>query len=153
MYFVWVMPKGFLSKACVCASVTTWVLVSIVILTVTVVIYLRPIMQVLRYAKTTCRIDKDFYAMQYKCKCGGSDCSSFYPCYMVHVSFYKSGTEISPVPLYADDIQQRQVLAASGNLRESVSTGQISYKPLFICWTICQIWKKLVNEKFIEFNQ
>ena len=114
------MPKGCVSKACVCASVSVWVLVSIVILTVTVVIYLKPIMQVLRYAKTSCSIDKDFYSVQYKCECG-SDCSSFYPCYMVHVTLNRSGTEISPVPLYLDDIQQRQVLAASGNLKESVS--------------------------------
>lgn len=114
------MPKC-LSKAYACASMSLWVGISAVTLLVTIVIYLKPFMQVIRYAKTSCRIQNTYYLKQYMCKCPGAACHSVYPCYIVYVTFNHSGEGMLPVPLYRDDVQKRFVEESSGNYVETVS--------------------------------
>lgn len=77
-------------------------------------------MQVIRYAKTTCRIENTFYLTQYVCRCA-SGCQSMYPCYLVYVSFNQSGNDMQLVPLFRDDVQKKYVQESSGNYIELVS--------------------------------
>ena len=106
------------SKACVCASITVWVVVSLLVLTSTVVVYLRPFLTTLRYSSAICTVQNTFYVMQYICSCG-RDCQSSYPCFMVQVTINNTDKQ-EVIPLYIDDIQQRVVLESSGLEQEKV---------------------------------
>ena len=108
------------SKACACAVLSAWLLLSLIALVVTVYLYLKPFLQVVRYSRTECVVRNAFYRSQFICECGDVNCNSSYPCFMVQVSLDVSGHRDTLVPLFADIHQQRVVMQTSRQEQEKV---------------------------------
>jgi hypothetical protein len=108
------------SKACLCATLTAWILLALLCLVATSIVYLKPFLRVISYRSTNCLVQNIFYTTQYVCSCG-EECNSYYPCFMVHVSINVSSSRAWTVMLYTDTEQQFTVTHSSRKRRENVS--------------------------------
>lgn len=108
------------TKACLCASLTVWILLAMLTLITTSMVYLKPLLKVISYKRASCRVENVFYTTQYVCSCG-EDCNSYYPCFMIHVSINLTSSQSWTVILYSDTEQQSIVNHSSRKRRENVS--------------------------------
>ena len=101
-----------------------------------------PCAKVVRYKRTTCRVESWFYSTQYVCPCTSGPtgskqhCPSYpcllvhasiqhcpsYPCLLVHVAVQRQAAADVIVPLFIDDRQQAAVHDADTDEPEMVAT-------------------------------
>ena len=80
-----------------------------------------------RYKRTTCRVESWFYSTQYVCPCtsgptGSKQHCPSYPCLLVHVAVQRQAAADVIVPLFIDDRQQAAVHDADTDEPEMVAT-------------------------------
>ncbi|ELU16961.1 hypothetical protein CAPTEDRAFT_228968 [Capitella teleta] len=106
------------TKACMCAMLTVWILLAGLVLIITSLVYLKPLLRVISYRRTSCLVQNVFYTTQYVCSCG-EGCTSYYPCFMIHVSINVTSSRAWTVILYTDTEQQDTVTQSSQKRREN----------------------------------